>query len=171
MPTSSWTTRPESPADADAVRTVNLAAFPTPGEADLVDALRADPAAWLDGLSLVTVDADDRPVGHALLTRCHIDDTPALCLAPCAVLPTHQRTGAGAAAIRAALEAATARGEHHVVVLGHPGYYPRFGFTRASAHGIKLSIEVPDEALMALALDPAVPLPSGTVRYAAAFGI
>ncbi|MGW4645466.1 GNAT family N-acetyltransferase [Kitasatospora sp. NPDC004289] len=171
MSTTIWTTRAETPSDVPAVRAINLAAFDTPGEADLVDALRADPTAWIDGLSLVAVDEEDRPVGHALLTRCHIDGTPALALAPCAVLPSHQRTGAGAAAIRAALRAAAALGERHVVVLGHPTYYPRFGFERASQHGIKLSIEVPDEALMALALTPGDPLPSGLVRYPAAFGI
>jgi putative acetyltransferase len=62
-------------------------------------------------------------------------------------------------------------GEAFVVVLGHPTYYPRFGFTRASQHGIGLSIDVPDEALMALTLDLARPLPRGTVHYAAPFGI
>lgn len=165
-----WNTRAETDADVAAVRAIDLAAFETPSEADLVDALRAD-SAWIDGLSLVSTDEDGRPVGHALLTRCHIGDTPALCLAPVAVLPEYQRSGAGSAAIRAALEAAVGQGERYVTVLGHPAYYPRFGFTRASAHGIGLTIDVPDEAMMALALDPAHPLPSGTVRYAAPFGI
>ncbi|MFG1671420.1 GNAT family N-acetyltransferase [Streptomyces sp. Y7] len=165
-----WSTRAETGADIPAVRDINLAAFDTPAEADLVDALRTDPA-WIEGLSLVSTDDDGRPVGYALLTRCHIGDVPALCLAPCAVRPEWQRGGAGSAAVRAALAAARDMGEHHVVVLGHPGYYPRFGFTRASAHGIGLSIDVPDEALMALALDAGHPLPGGTVRYAAPFGI
>jgi putative acetyltransferase len=62
-------------------------------------------------------------------------------------------------------------GESFVIVLGHPDYYPRFGFRRASLAGIRLSIEVPDEALMALSLDPERALPRGTVRYAAPFGI
>ncbi|MFF4852945.1 GNAT family N-acetyltransferase [Streptomyces sp. NPDC001194] len=168
-----WITRAETPADVPAIRGISLAAFDTPLEADLVDALRADPA-WIDGLSVVSADDGDgggRLVGHALLTRCHIGDTPALCLAPVAVLPEYQRTGAGSAAVRAALRAAKDMGERYVTVLGHPAYYPRFGFTRASTHGIRLGIEVPDEALMALALDEAHPLPSGTVRYAAPFGI
>lgn len=167
---STWITRAETRADAPSVRAIHLAAFETPLEADLVDALRAD-SSWIDGLSIVSVGADGRPVGHALLTRCHIADTPALCLAPVAVLPEYQKTGAGAAAVRAALQAAKDKGERYVTVLGHPAYYPRFGFARASAHGIGLSIEVPDEAMMALALDEAHPLPSGTVRYAAPFGI
>jgi putative acetyltransferase len=164
-----WITRAETSADIRAVRDINLAAFPTSEEADLVDALREDPS-WIEGLSFVSTD-DGRPVGFALLTRCHIGDVPALCLAPCAVRPEWQRTGAGSAAVRAALAAARDMGEHHVVVLGHPAYYPRFGFSRASAHGIGLTIDVPDEALMALALDAGHPLPGGTVRYAAPFGI
>ncbi|MBT1090853.1 GNAT family N-acetyltransferase [Streptomyces sp. Tu102] len=165
-----WITRAETSADIRAVRDINLAAFPTSEEADLVDALREDPS-WIEGLSFVSTDGDGRPVGFALLTRCHIGDVPALCLAPCAVRPEWQRTGAGSAAVRAALAAARDMGEHHVVVLGHPAYYPRFGFTRASAHGIGLTIDVPDEALMALTLDAGHPLPGGTVRYAAPFGI
>ncbi|MFD5556960.1 GNAT family N-acetyltransferase [Streptomyces sp. NPDC127068] len=167
---SAWTTRVETDADVTTVRGINLAAFETPAEADLVDALRLDPA-WIDGLSLVAVDAGGDPVGYALLTRCHIGAVPALCLAPVAVRPSHQRTGAGSAVVRAALAAAARRGEHFVVVLGHAEYYPRFGFARASAHGIGVPLDFPEDALMALALDPEHPLPDGTVRYAAPFGI
>ncbi|MER7789906.1 N-acetyltransferase [Streptomyces sp. NPDC097640] len=165
-----WITRAETEADIPAVRGIVLAAFDTPYEADLVDALRDD-VSWIEGLSVVSVGANGSPVGHALLTRCHIDDTPALCLAPVSVLPEHQKTGAGSAAIRAALGAARELGEYYVTVLGHPAYYPRFGFGRASAHGIGVTLDVPDEAMMALTLDATRPLPSGTVRYAAPFGV
>ncbi|WP_371539842.1 N-acetyltransferase [Streptomyces sp. NBC_01023] len=168
---NTWITRAETRADIPAIREINLAAFGAGEEADLVDALRADAKAWIDGLSLVSADENGRPVGHALLTRCHIGDVPALCLAPCAVRPGQQRSGAGSAAVRAALMAAKDMGERYVVVLGHPAHYPRFGFTRASTHGIGLSIDVADEALMALTLDADHPLPSGTVHYAAPFGI
>ncbi|MEV0946511.1 N-acetyltransferase [Rhodococcus sp. NPDC049939] len=167
---TAWNTRPETNDDISAIREVNLAAFDTADEANLVDALRAD-SSWIKGLSLVTTDQNGTIVGHALLTRCHIGDTPALCLAPCAVLPDHQRSGAGSAAIRAALTAAKDMGEYYVTVMGHPTYYPKFGFTRASAHGIGLSIDVPDEALMVMTLDHNHPLPTGTIRYAAPFGI
>ncbi|MEV7284355.1 N-acetyltransferase [Streptomyces sp. NPDC093252] len=167
---SGWTTRPETPDDIPVIRDVVRAAFGRAEEAELVDALRADPS-WIDGLSLVSTDADGRVVGHALLTRCHIGEIPALCLAPCSVLPEYQRGGAGSAAIRAALRAAAERGERFVTVLGHPEYYPRFGFTRASAHGIGITLDVPDEALMALSLVPGDALPGGTIRYAAPFGI
>ena len=139
-------------------------------EADLVGALRSD-VSWIDGLSIVTTDQEGTLVGHALLTRCHIDETPALCLGPVAVLPEYQGAGAGTAAVRTSLRAAADQGERFVTVLGHPAYYPRFGFTRASVHGITLTIDVPDEAMMALTLDPDHPLPRGTVRYAAPFGI
>ncbi|MFD4295143.1 GNAT family N-acetyltransferase [Rhodococcus sp. NPDC058532] len=166
---TNWITRAETDADIPAIREINLGAFETAEEADLVDALRVDPA-WIADLSILSAGPDGKPVGYALLTRCHVDDTPALCLGPCAVRPEYQKTGAGSAAIRAALEAAARAGERFVIVLGHPAYYPRFGFTRASEYRIQLSIDVPDEALMALSFD-SERLPSGTVRYAAPFGI
>ncbi|MDT0269099.1 N-acetyltransferase [Streptomyces sp. DSM 44915] len=168
---TTWTARPETAADVPAVRDILLAAFPTPAEADIVDALRADPRAWIDGLSVVSAAPDSTPVGYALLTRCHVDGQPALALAPCAVRPSAQRAGAGSAAIRAALAAARATGENLVLVLGHPDYYPRFGFTPASRFGIRAPFDVPDEAMMAMALDGTRPVPTGTIRYPAAFGV
>ncbi|MFI0877832.1 GNAT family N-acetyltransferase [Streptomyces parvus] len=170
-PMTIWTARPEAADDITAIRDINLAAFPTSGEADLVDALRTDPKAWIDGLSLVAEGSDGTLAGHALLTRCHVDGAPALALAPCAVRPSAQRTGAGSAAIRAALDAARSLGENLVLVLGHPEYYPRFGFTPASRFGIRAPFDVPDEAMMAMALDGTRPVPTGTVQYPAAFGV
>ncbi|MFR9729948.1 GNAT family N-acetyltransferase [Saccharopolyspora sp. MS10] len=166
-----WTTRAELPEDAAGVRAVNLAAFPTAEEADLVDALRADPGAWVPGLSTVAANEGGGIVGHALLSRCRVGGAPALALAPCAVLPAHQRTGAGSSAIRAGLDAARALGENLVVVLGHADYYPRFGFTPASRFGIRAPFEAPDTAFLALALDPRQPVPSGLIEYPAPFGI
>jgi predicted N-acetyltransferase YhbS len=168
---TTWTARPETADDIPVVNDILLAAFPTALEADIVDALRADPEAWIDGLSMVASAPDSTPVGYALLTRCHIDSHPALALAPCAVSPSTQRGGAGSAAIRAALAAARALGENVVVVLGHPDYYPRFGFTPASRFGIRAPFDVPDEAMMALALDDTRPVPTGTIHYPAAFGV
>ncbi|MFE4052971.1 GNAT family N-acetyltransferase [Streptomyces sp. YIM B13518] len=168
---TTWTARPETADDIPAVRDILLAAFPTALEADIVDALRADPKAWIDGLSMVAAAPDGTPAGYALLTRCHVDGRPALALAPCAVLPSAQRTGAGSAAVRAALAAARAAGENLVVVLGHADYYPRFGFTPASRFGIRAPFDVPDEAMMAMALDDTRPVPAGTIQYPAAFGV
>jgi predicted N-acetyltransferase YhbS len=165
-----WTVRPEQPEDVSAVRAVTLAAFPTPGEADLVDALRTDPS-WIEGLSFVALDDHGSVAAHALLTRCHIGESPVLCLAPCSVRPDVQRRGAGTAVIEGALRAARDLDEPWVIVLGHPGYYPRFGFTPAADFGIRLAIDVTPGALQALSLDPGRPLPSGVVRYAEPFGI
>ena len=58
-----------------------------------------------------------------------------------------------------------------VLVLGHAEYYPRFGFTPASKFGIRPSFEAPDEAMMALALDPDAEIRHGTIAYPASFGL
>lgn len=166
-----WTTRPETPADIASVHAVNAAAFPTRAEADLVDALREEPAAWLPGLSYVAEAPDGSVAAHALLTRCLAGGAPALALAPVATAPEHQRRGAGQAVVRAVLDAARMRGEPLVLVLGHPEYYPRFGFVPASRYGIRPGFEVPDEAMMALVLDDSGPVPQGTIQYPAAFGV
>ncbi|MEV7611787.1 bifunctional class I SAM-dependent methyltransferase/N-acetyltransferase [Streptomyces sp. NPDC089799] len=166
----SWPARPETPADTGAVRAVNLAAFGSPLEADLVDALRADPS-WLPGLSFVAEGPDGTVAAHALLTRCTVDGVPALALAPVAADPAVQRSGAGSSVVRALLEAARERGEGLVLVLGHPEYYPRFGFVPASRYGIRAPFEVPDEALMALVLDGSAAVPAGTIAYPAPFGV
>lgn len=166
-----WSTRAERSTDLAAIRAITLAAVPGPEEADLIDALRTDLEAWVEGLSQVAVDVHDRPVSHALLTRCAVGGDPALALAPCSVLPEGQQQGAGGAAIRAALDAARVQGENLVVVLGHADYYPRFGFTPAPAAGVTAPFEVPDDAFLVLALDPGQPAPRGEVAYPAAFGV
>lgn len=124
----------ERPVDVDAVTEVHEAAFPTPVEAGLVTSLRASDA-WLPTLSLVVVDAG-RVVGHVVCTRAHVADTPVLGLGPLGVLPTHQKRGVGSALMHAVLAAADALNEPMVVLLGHPDYYPRFGFEPAADHGV-----------------------------------
>lgn len=72
------------------------------------------------------------------------------------------------------LDAARARGERLVLVLGHPAYYPKFGFTPASGYGIRPGFEAPDEAMMALVLgaaDGSWQVPQGTITYPAPFGV
>ncbi|MEV4889615.1 N-acetyltransferase [Nonomuraea sp. NPDC055795] len=167
---STWTTRAETSQDIPAIREVALSAFPTALEADLIEALRRDPA-WSPELSIVAETSDATIAGYALLTRCHVGTTPALALGPCAVTPRFQKQGAGSAAIHAALLAARDKGANLVLVLGHPEYYPRFGFIPASTFGIRPSFEVPDEAMMALVFDDTIPVPSGTIVYPAPFGV
>ncbi len=167
-----WRVRPETQADRAAVYALNAAAFDTPMEAELVDALRADADAWIDGLSYVAETPEGTPAAYALITRCLVDDEPALVLAPVATLPKYQRQGAGHAVIEAVVEAARARGQERLLtVLGHPKYYPRFGFTPASGFGVRPGFDVPDEAMMAMVFEGEGPVPSGTIRYPAAFGV
>ncbi|MGW1340481.1 GNAT family N-acetyltransferase [Kribbella sp. NPDC002412] len=157
-----WKTRAETNADIETIRELTRQAFGRQFEVDFLDALRADPVAWIDGLSFVATD-DDQPVAHALLTRCNVGDTPVLSLGPVAVLPPYQRRGAGSAAVRAALDTARERGEQAVVVLGHAEYYPRFGFRQATEFGIHHP-EFDGPNLMALALT-GTPIPAGDLRY------
>lgn len=146
--------RPETPADHAAIRAVNEQAFGRPNEANLVDALRASPA-FIPGLSLVAVQ-EGRVVGHVLFSRIAVegDGEPVevLALAPVAVRPEWQRQGIGSRLIRAGLERASALGYCAVVLIGHPTYYPRFGFTSARAFGMECPFPAPDEVFMALPL-------------------
>ncbi|MFJ4187950.1 GNAT family N-acetyltransferase [Kitasatospora sp. NPDC089509] len=165
------TTRVECPQDAPATRRVHMAAFPGPDEADLVDALRRDPA-WLPGLSVVAVDDSGLVVGHALLTRLRVGGNgggggggDALALAPVAVAPEWQRRGVGELVVRAALSAAEEAGEKLVVVLGDPDYYGRFGFTPAGRHEVTGPFEVPEAYFQALPLAAYDGGPRGLCRY------
>jgi putative acetyltransferase len=156
--------REESPADAAAVRDVNERAFGTPLEAGIVDALRGS-----DGSISLVATSGDLVVGHILFTPVTIDAGAGVRvagLAPMAVLPEHQRAGIGSRLVKAGLDACRRRGYAAVVVLGHPEYYPRFGFTRADGHGLSCEFPVPPEAFMVMGLQPEVLTRlSGTVRY------
>jgi putative acetyltransferase len=162
--------RPERSEDAAAVRRVNEAAFGRPAEADLVDRLRDRVPSYL---ALVAV-LDGEVVGHIAFTPVTFDPArPALDvrgLAPMAVLPQRQRAGIGTALVTAGVEACRRNGADGVVVLGHPAYYPRFGFGPAAVFGLTSEYEVPPEAFMALPLAPgALDGVKGVVRYDAVF--
>jgi len=161
------TIRPEHPGDVAAVRTVNEKAFPHPIEADLVDKLRlACPAA----VSLVA-ELDGKVVGHILFTAVTIQTQPreirGMGLGPMAVLPERQNQGTGSSLVKAGLEILRQRRCPFVVVLGHAGYYPRFGFSPASQHGIRCSWDaVPDNVFMAIVFDEeTMSGVSGVARY------
>jgi putative acetyltransferase len=158
--------RPETPADVSRVRYVNEAAFGQAAEADLVDELRE---ACPDSVSLVA--EDDAVVGHILFTPAVVESAAApvlgMGLAPMAVLPERQRQGIGSQLVRRGLEVLRERGCPFVVVVGHPEYYPRFGFERASKHRLASQWQgVEDAAFMVLVLDArAMGTISGVVRY------
>ena len=162
--------RGEQPADLAAIRQVNEAAFGQPAEADLVDRLRANGKAVL---SLVAED-NGMIVGHILFSEVSIDVNPQavklIGLAPLAVLPAHQRSSIGSQLSRAGLEHCRALGYDAAVVLGHPEYYPRFGFVPASQFGIKSEYDVRDEVFMAMELrERTLADCHGLVRYQAEF--
>jgi putative acetyltransferase len=140
--------RPETPADANPVRHVNELAFGQPLEADLVDRLRQTRT---DSLSLVA--EDDAVVGHILFTPVVVENAArrvvGMGLAPMAVLPDRQRQGIGSQLVRRGLNILRKRGCPFVVVVGHPEYYPRFGFEPASRHGLASQWEgMPDAAFI-----------------------
>ena len=164
--------RPELPDDASAIFEVHLQAFAQDGESRLVNALRDDGNINPE-LSLVAVH-DDRIIGHILFCPITIVsgtvETPALALAPLGVHQDYQCMGIGAALIEAGLEECRRLGHRIVIVVGHPGYYPRFGFTAAKDSQITAPFPCPDEAFMALPLKPgALDGIGGMVRYPAAF--
>jgi putative acetyltransferase len=156
--------RPELAGDRDAIRRVNELAFEGPTEAEIVDALR-DSDAWLPSLSLVAEDGTGI-VGHALFSLVRLDSGPELLsLGPMAVLPERQRGGVGTALVRRGVQRARGTEYPLVVVLGHPDYYPRFGFRPARRYGIETPYDAPDEAWMALRLPAYDDRVRGTVLY------
>lgn len=161
--------RDEALRDQAAVRAINVAAFGRAAEADLVDALRgqAQPC-----VSLVAA-VDDAVVGHVMFSPVTVDGHPhaqLMGLAPMAVQASHRGRGIGSALVRAGLDRCRMLQRDTVVVLGHPDYYPRFGFSPASRYGVRCPYEAPDEAFMLLELRPgALRGVHGTARYHPAF--
>lgn len=153
--------------EAPAIRAVVEAAFGQPDEADLIEALRADPAAPV-AFELIALEPGGRIRGHILLSWLAVDEREraALSLAPLSVAPARQRRGVGSALTRAVL----ARADVPVTVLGHPGYYPRFGFTPARALGLVPPQPWPDDAWLAVVPD-GVALHGGRARFPAPFGL
>jgi putative acetyltransferase len=164
------------PEHAQDVARVHEEAFGRPDEAAMVASVRAARSATI---SLVAgLPPEDRVlgwpiVGHVLLSPVTIDgsgDPRGLGLGPLAVLPAHQHHGFGTRLVEEALKRAKLLGYAYVVVLGHPEYYPRFGFVPASRFGLRYEPRVPDDVFMALELEPgALDGVSGVVRYLPAF--
>ncbi len=155
------------PADHAAIREVVAAAFAQPDEADLVERLRADGDVVFE---LVEEDGGEI-VGHILFSRLWADsDFLYAALAPLAVRPDRQRGGVGQRLTRASLDTAREFGAHAVIVLGHPDYYPKFGFSRDAAK-VVASPYSESPAFMALALEDGALDASVTVAYPDAFNV
>lgn len=161
--------RPETEADGAAVRAVNEAAFETPAEADLVEALRRK---HVPLVSLVA-EVEGEVVGHILFSPVSLHERPHLNvmgLAPMAVAPDHQHEGIGSALVRQGLARCKELGYRAVVVVGHAQYYPRFGFVPAHRHGLRCEYDVPADVFMVAELEAgALDGASGLVRYDDAF--
>jgi len=168
----SYFIRQELPKDAPAIFEVHLQAFGQDRESRLVNSLRDDGNINPD-LSLVAVH-HGRIIGHILFCPisivCGTVETPALALAPLGVHQDYQCMGIGKALIEAGLSECRRLGNSIVIVVGHPGYYPRFGFTAAKNARITAPFPCADEVFMALPLkDGALDGIGGMVRYPAAF--
>ena len=143
--------REERPDDIAAVRDLNKRAFGQDQEANIVDALRNNGAALLSLVATV----DDRVVGHIMYSPLSVGDINGAALAPMAVIPEHQRQGIGSKLVEAGNRKLKDAGCPFIIVVGHPDYYPRFGFTPASEHGIKCEWDVPNDVFMLLVLEQA----------------
>lgn len=170
--------RDENPDDFEAVRRINNRAFgESPSqqtlEAKLVEQLRADGDVLLSLLAVAARQAVRQPVGHIPFSRLVVelsDHTTrrGAALAPMAVLPGYKRRGIGSALVREGLARCREMGVQVICVLGHPAYYPRFGFSRELGRAIESPYA--GEAFMALKLKPGALRPRrGRALYARAF--
>lgn len=169
------TVRPETVADYPAVRDVVNQAFANDdeGEADLIEALRAEPSHTPE-VSLVAV-LDGTIVGHIIFSEARIETDAgviaAKALGPLAVHPDVQQRGVGSQLVKEGLEACRRLGYRVSVVIGHSSYYPRFGFTRGRPLGIEMVLGRREESRMVMALEPgALDGVRGTVYFSPVFG-
>jgi putative acetyltransferase len=162
--------REEEASDLDAIRAVNKRAFGQDHEADIVDALRSNGAA---SLSLVaTVDSTvaghvvGHVVGHIMYSPVAIGPLEGIGLGPVAVLPEYQRRGIGSVLVETGNRRLELARCPFIVVLGHPTFYPRFGFRPAGRLGISCEWDVPDDVFQILVLDSVrMAGVSGVARY------
>lgn len=166
------TIRPEMLEDYAVIFEVNKLAFGQENEAHLVENIR-QAANFNPKLSLVAIK-NEKIVGHLLFSPIVIqtpkDNIPALALAPLAVRPEFQNQGIGSKLVKQGLEECQSLGHKVVVVIGHPNYYTRFGFSSATAKGLKAPFPVPDEAFMVLELvSGALDEISGMIKYPPVF--
>jgi putative acetyltransferase len=156
----------------DAVRNVNRRAFGQSTEGEIVDVIRMS---CPEAISLVAVEGE-YVVGHILFSPVKIDGSSiagGMGLAPMSVLPEKQRLGIGSNLVHAGLDQLRKADCPFVIVLGHPGYYPRFGFKPASQYGMSCQWPgVPDKAFMVLVLNEGVLKGiQGIIRYRTEFDV
>jgi putative acetyltransferase len=172
LPAEDLVVREENPDDIEAIRRINRLAFERDVEAGIVDALREAGAVTL---SMVACQVDpatgaEEVIGHALYSPIIIEGANESCsavgLGPLAVLPDYQRQGVGTFLMEVSLEILRRAGHPAVILVGHPNYYPRFGFLPAEEWGLSVAFEVPPGVFQAIELQPgALAGVAGTIRF------
>jgi len=164
--------RMEEESDLSEVERLLNKSFGQETEGILVNRLRRNPD-FLPGLSLVAV-YNNTIAGYILFFPIIIESGQysykSLVLAPMAVLPDYQRRGIGRQLIQENLIIAKDKGFNSVIVVGHPEYYPKFGFRPASLWKIRPPFDLPDNVFMALELEEgALKNVTGIVQYPVEF--
>ena len=160
------TIRAEKYEDVNAISHVNNKAFGQKNEAELIDKLRTRGVLTISLVAII----NKQVVGHIAFSPVTVESESsnweAIALAPMAVLPEYQRQGIGSQLVRAGLDECQRLGHIIIVVLGHPDYYPRFGFVSAKEQGVDCQYDVPQEAWMLLEIqEGALAGRKGTVRF------
>lgn len=159
--------RPEEERDFDAVYNLNALAFDGNDEADLVGRMRE-----IDPYFALVAELDSRVVGHIAFSGLTLNGKPSrfLGLAPMAVLPEFQNQSIGSALVTEGLERMANEGFGAVFLIGHPNYYPRFGFEPAGKRGFTCEFPSPDDAFLVRELaEGSLSGRSGLIEYNAAF--
>lgn len=163
--------RAEKGSDLQEIWQINAEAFETEAEADLVNILRES---GIPFISMVYED-NNKLSGHILFTPVelegHTKNLRIIGLGPVAVIPEMQNKSIGSALVKAGIEQCKSEGYDAIIVLGHPNYYPKFGFVLSVKYGIKSEYDVPEDVFMVLELkENALKGKQGTIKYHEAFG-
>lgn len=163
--------RAEQPLDYQGIAETILQAFSQDNEVRLVQEIRNSDR-YIPNLSLVA-EVDGVIVGHILFSYIDLvnDDVTykVLGLAPLAVRSHFQNQGIGSALVREGLIKAETMGQSMAIVLGHPHFYPRFGFKPSIQYGIESPFRVSEEFFMVKTLNTYQNIQRGKVVYPPAF--
>ena len=162
--------RNERPEDIEKIWSINVEAFGGESEANLVDSVRESGIPYI---SLV-YEENHELVGHILFSQVELmGDTSGLRimgLGPMAVVPELQNKGIGSSLVKAGIQRCIDDGYDAIVVLGHPDYYPRFGFIPSIRYNIQSEYVVPDDVFMLLELrENSLKGKHGKIKYHDAF--
>ncbi len=164
------TIRPEELKDYAKIVLINNLAFAQKNEAKLIEKIRQSDR-YIRELSLVAV-LDNKVIGHIMFSYIDLiaeEITKVLALAPVAVLPEYQKQGIGSLLVKTGLEIAEKLEAPMIIVLGHPKFYPRFGFELAVNYGIKSPFDVPNDTFMVKFLAQNSKNYRGKISYPSAF--